>query len=98
MKKSFFTKVLGYICLGAIFYLLSIASLKDNLRVFSSGFAASLILLAPGNIIVSICFLIAEIVATLDIVESTCEVIVIAICILGKMLNEKLKLKNKLAL
>ncbi len=98
MSKNLIKIIFKYILLLGVFYLLSIAYIKNELRIFSLGFAGSLILLMPDNLFVAGLFVLAEFLATFDIVVLFSSAAFAGMLLVGKLINDKLRLKRNVAL
>lgn len=98
MAKSIFKDVVKYIIVFFIFYLLSVAYVKNNLKIFALGFAGSLMLLAKDSFVFAIVFVVANFLATFSFVEVLTSVAFVAIIILGKLISNRLNQKHNCAL
>ena len=81
MAKSIFKDVVKYIIVFFVFYLLSVAYVKNDLKIFALGFAGSLMLLAKDSFVFAIVFVVANFLATFSFVE------VLSICPLNWRTN-----------
>lgn len=94
MVKSFGKNLLKYILLALVFYLLSIASIKNGLRIFSLGLSGSLIALCPDSLIIAIIFSIVEGLATLSFKIAISSLLFASVMVIGKIINDKLKITS----
>ncbi len=94
MVKVFGKSLLKYIFLAGVFYLLSIAGVKGDLRIFSLGLSGSLIILCPDSIVIAALFVIIEGLATLSIKVAVSSLLFAIVLFVGKVINNKLKLTS----
>ncbi len=97
MKTNIPKIIFNYLVFLGVFYLLSKASLGPDLRVFALGFAGSLFVLS-GDVILAADFLLAEFLATFDIKIVITSAIFAGVMLIGRVINNKLKLKAPIAL
>ena len=98
MKRSAIKQVFKELLLFVLFFLLAKASVGKDLRVFSLGFGATIIMLDKNSLLTTLLLVGAEGLATFKVESLICSCILCLIIILGKTINKKIKLKNNIAL
>lgn len=96
--KKITNNVFKYILLLGILYLLSKASINNNLRIFALSLAGVLVV-TKRNPFAEVClFLLAEVLATFDLKIILSSTFFVAVMFVGGIINRKLKLSNTLAI